>query len=96
MGLEIELPSPELRNFLDSVGRVKVYPSKRKNQALVVEYLATKFEPGKLYTEKQVNELLMAWHVFEDWALLRRELFDLGFLDRSPDGASYWRVSDSS
>ena len=52
--------------------------------------LAQKFEPGKIYTEKQVNVLLNQWHTFEDPATLRRELYQHRFLGRQPSGAAYW------
>ena len=52
-------------------------------------YLAGKFEAGREYTEREVNELLLSWHTFVDPATLRRELYDYGFLDRSRDGKVY-------
>lgn len=52
-------------------------------------YLAGKFEAGREYTEREVNELLLDWHTFADPATLRRELYDYGFLDRSRDGKVY-------
>ena len=53
-------------------------------------YLASKFELGKRYSEKEVNEILNNWHTFEDWAMLRRDLFDKWFLGRDPKGKEYW------
>ena len=52
-------------------------------------YLAEKFEAGKDYTERQVNDLLLSWHTFADPATLRRELYEYHFLDRSRDGKIY-------
>ena len=52
-------------------------------------YLAEKFETGKDYTERQVNDLLLSWHTFADPATLRRELYEYHFLDRSRDGKIY-------
>jgi hypothetical protein len=85
--------SDELQRYLDEQGRVKVWPSKRnqgKLQRLVLEYLATKFEVGAIYTEKEVNSLLNQYHLFGDPALLRRELFEGRLIDRKPDGSAYW------
>lgn len=85
--------SIELRSYLDEQGRVKEWPSKRnrgKFQQLVLEYLRSKFDPTFIYTEKQVNALLNEHHTFGDPALLRRELFERGMLDRIPNGAAYW------
>ncbi len=84
-----EVDMNELRGFLDEVGRLTQYPARRKKKNLAVAYLAQKFEMGKVYSEKEVNELLLRWHTFGDPATLRRELFDLYFLDRTPDGREY-------
>lgn len=91
---DIPTTSDDMR-FLDSAGRVNQWPAKHKDKILVLEYLATKFTPGTAYSESEVNELLKKWHTFGDWPLLRRELFDRGFLDRNPDGSDY-RLASSS
>lgn len=80
---------PGLRRFLDRDGRLKVWPSKLKDQKLVMGWLASHFERGRESTEKQVNELLNRYHAFGDWALLRRALVDHGWLDRASDGSRY-------
>ncbi|WP_224241077.1 DUF2087 domain-containing protein [Hyalangium gracile] len=33
---------------------------------------------------------------FNDWALLRRDLYDAKRVDRSPDGRRYWKVAPAS
>lgn len=66
--------SDELQCYLDEQGHVKQWTSKHNNgkfQRLVLEYLATKFESGVIYTEKEVNILLNQYHLFGDSALLR-------------------------
>ena len=79
-----------LKNFLDEENRLKAFPSKRKLQLCAVSYLAEKFEPGKIYTEREVNDLLNQWHTFRDPETLRRELFQNHYLDRRRDGSAYW------
>ena len=78
-----------LRNFLDANGKLTAFPAKRKMKVYCLFYLAGKFEAGREYTEREVNELLLSWHTFADPATLRRELYDYGFLDRSQDGKVY-------
>lgn len=80
----------ELKNYLDSTGRLKMYPSKRKYKILSLIYLSTKFEKGITYSEKEVNEILDNAHTFNDSCLLRRELFNKHFLGRLNDGSKYW------
>lgn len=79
-----------LENYLDDAGRVEVYPSKSRTKLIVLRYLATKFDADRQYSEAEVNELLRAQHTFEDWALLRRDLFENGLLRRNRDGSVYW------
>ena len=80
----------ELKNFLDADGRLVRFPAKRKMKLEALAYLAEKFETGRKYTEKEVNELLLSWHTFRDPATLRRELYNSRFLGRDADGALYW------
>jgi hypothetical protein len=89
-----DLPG-SLKPYLDEQGRVTMWPSARNRkaeQALVADYLISKFERGRDYTEKEVNALLNQYHTFEDSALLRRELFERKLLNRVKDGSRYWRV----
>lgn len=83
------MKKPHEQKFLDNEGRLKQWPTKHKDQLLVLAYLATKFKYGVSYTEAEVNEVLKHLHTFGDWPLLRRELFDRGFLDRNSDGSNY-------
>ena len=80
-----------LATFIDSKGRLTAWPAKNRLQSAAIEALAGRFEPGRTYTEAEVNSLLDRFHTFRDPVLLRRMLFDLGYLDRKRDGSSYWR-----
>lgn len=77
-------------NFLNSQGQLTAFPTRRKMKMLALRYLAGKFEPGRVYSEREVNDLLNLWHTFEDPATLRRELYNGRFLDREASGRSYW------
>lgn len=93
--MDRELIPRELRPFLDQEGRLKQWPTKQKTQRMAIARLAARFEPHREYNERQVNELLLEWHTFGDWALLRRMLFDWGYLDRKRDGSWYWLREDA-
>ncbi len=71
-----------IKNFLDKEGKIKIYPSKRKNMILCLFYLIEKFEHNKEYTEIEVNDIIKKHHTFEDHCLLRRSLIDFKFLIR--------------
>jgi hypothetical protein len=79
----------ELRPFINDDGRLTQWPSKQKTQRMAAAYLAERFEPGREYGEKEVNELLMDWHTFADWALLRRVLCDWRYMERESNGTRY-------
>lgn len=68
----------ELKNHLDKERRLTHWPSKRSVQEVALDYLATKFEAGKVYSEKDVTTLLNQLHTFNDAALLRRNCMSVG------------------
>jgi DNA-binding HxlR family transcriptional regulator len=84
-----DLESKVMRDFVDADGRLRSIPAQRKKRAVVVEWLADRFEPGRRYTEREVNTLLGQAH--EDVATLRRELIAFRLLGRQ-DGI-YWRLA---
>jgi len=82
---------PAITQFLDEQGRIARLPAKRRTREAVLAHLASQFESGRVYTEKEVNAICDQWHTFHDYFLLRRELVDQGFLQRRTDGSAYWR-----
>ncbi len=86
------MDSNDLRNFINNEGRLTAWPAKPKKQILVLQLLAEKLEFDRVYTEQEINDLLIKFHTFEDAALLRRELYMKHFLDRKPDGSAYWKT----
>ncbi len=87
---------PELRRFLDAAGRVANWPARRRDQLVVLDYLAAKFDPGRRYAEPEVNAALTEWCTARDAANLRRALYDERLLDRTSDGARYWRTAETA
>lgn len=83
-----DLAAKVLRDFVDPTGRLRSIPAQRKKRAVVVEWLASRFEPGRRYSEREVNAVLGEVHA--DVATLRRELVAFRLLGRQ-DGV-YWRL----
>ncbi len=79
-----------LRAFLDAEGKLRCMPARRRLRGLALAYVASRFAAGVEYTEKQVNRIVTDAHAFGDYFLVRRELVDWGFLQRTRDGARYW------
>src|SRR5215471_12999302 len=76
-----------LRAYL-SDGRLRLMPRAGAKRRIVLDYLATQFEPGVRYSEAQVNAVLRVYH--DDFAALRRYLIDEGLLSR--ENGLYWRT----
>lgn len=75
---------------LFSHGRLTTIPRKTARREQLLEHLAhTLFQPGRTYTEREVNDALLTVH--EDCAALRRYLVISGRLARTKDGVSYRR-----
>jgi predicted transcriptional regulator len=68
-------------------GSLKTVPAQRKKLEAVLKHVVKAFKTGKPYSEKQVNEILRAYH--EDTATLRRELVGYGLMKR--ESGEYWR-----
>ena len=60
--------------------RLKSIPAQRKKRVVILQHLVERFEPVRAYSEKEVNAILKIAH--EDFATLRRELIDYGFMKR--------------
>ena len=69
-------------------GKLKSIPVQRKKERVILEFLAEKFEFGRIYTEREVNLIIADFH--DDFCTLRRDMIAEKLLDRNRDG--YWRV----
>lgn len=54
----------------------------------ILRHILKKFAASKNYTEKEVNAILKP--IYDDYVLLRRQLIEYGFMERTQDGSSYW------
>jgi hypothetical protein len=76
-----------LSHFLTDDGRLHTLPSKRAKLLVVLDHVAQSFEPGRVFSEAEVNGVLQRFH--PDHAALRRYLVDAQFLAR--EAGRYWR-----
>jgi hypothetical protein len=68
-------------------GVIRRLPVKLSKKIALADWALTLFEPGVIYTEKQVNEII-GQHIL-DFALVRRMLVDSGKLVRDAYGKEY-------
>jgi hypothetical protein len=80
-----------LRQF-DSQGRLTRWPIKFSVQRLMLWGLWMRFDAKRRYSEREVNEVLKAWHLFGDHCTLRRELVEMKMLERTDGGAEYRKL----
>ncbi len=77
-------------DYLLPDGKLKTIPAQRKKLLAVLRHVVQAFEPGRRYSEKEVNEILARYH--EDTASLRRELVGYRLMEREGGGGDYWRT----
>jgi hypothetical protein len=78
-----------LTNYLLADGAIKEIPAQDKKLLVILRYLRDQFEPGRDYSEKEVNEIIARFH--PDTASLRRAMIDCGLMKREAAGGKYWR-----
>lgn len=81
-----------LTRYFDANGRLGRWPTKFSHQEPCLWLLWSKLPPRKTLSEREVNDLLLEHHRFEDPALLRREMKERNMVTRTLDGREYRRV----
>ena len=61
-------------------GKLKSIPAQRKKELIVLEEIAKAFEPGRDYTEREVNLIIADFH--DDFCTIRRDMISEGLLER--------------
>lgn len=69
-------------------GKLRSIPVQRKKKLICYEVIAEHFVPGKVYSEKELNEIIAPIH--EDYCTIRREMIGEGILRR--EGSRYVRI----
>jgi hypothetical protein len=77
-----------LASFVDEDARLVAIPVQRKKRLAVLRWLVEDFQPGRRYTEREVNTIISRRH--PDFAALRRYLVDEELMQR--DHSVYWRT----
>lgn len=68
-------------------GKLKSIPAQKKKERIVLEELVKGFDPGRRYTEREVNVILA--DAYDDFCTLRRDMIGEGLLQR--ENGVYWR-----
>ncbi len=70
-GKNEKLRTSVMNNFFTAEGKLKAIPAQYKKKLIVLEHLVKRLEPGRKYTEKEINEFIKQYH--DDFATIRRE-----------------------
>lgn len=79
--------SKVLKNYMEN-SRLKEIPASRKKRLVILKWLASQFDVGVNYPEREVNEIIQQYH--PDCATLRRELIGYQLMQR--ENSFYWRT----
>lgn len=60
-------------------GRLKTIPTQLKKREIVIGYIASKFELGRIYSEKELVSEIIEMH--DDYCTLKRDLIGMGFFE---------------
>ena len=80
--------------LINEFNEIMRWPKKLTDKENVINWLSTKFNLDQKYSEKEVNEILDNYHLFNDTPLLRRELISRKYLIRKDDGSIYWKAKN--
>ncbi|SFS60518.1 metalloregulator ArsR/SmtB family transcription factor [Marininema halotolerans] len=85
------------RNFFTPDNRLKTIPAQRKKRIVVLHRIASSFNHGQKYEEKEINQIIQRFH--DDFATLRRELIIHQFMYREKgiyelNPAEMWPASE--
>ncbi len=75
-----------MKAYFTADGMLKDFPVREKRKIIALGIIASRFTPGRIYQEKEVNETI----AYRDFATVRRYLVEYGFVERSQDCSKYW------
>lgn len=70
-------------------GKLKSIPAQRKKERIILEEIAKAFEPGRIYTEREVNIIIADFH--DDFCTIRRDMIGEKIMDR--ENGKYWLIT---
>lgn len=71
-------------------GKLKSIPAQRKKERIILEEIAKAFEPGRIYTEREVNIIIADFH--DDFCTIRRDMIGEKIMDR--ENGQYWLLDN--
>ena len=72
-------------------GKLKAIPAQRKKERIILEEIAKAFEPGRTYTEREVNIIIADFH--DDFCTISRDMIGEKIMAR--ENGTYWLVTET-
>lgn len=69
-------------------GKLKSIPAQRKKERIILEEIVKAFEPGRQYSEREVNLIIADFH--DDFCTIRRDMIGENLMQR--ENGIYWRT----
>ncbi|MCP4583097.1 MAG: DUF2087 domain-containing protein [candidate division Zixibacteria bacterium] len=67
-------PGQKIINRFMKKGKFEILPAQRKKRRYILEYILKQFETNQVYSEKEVNDIIIGFH--DDYCRVRREFVD--------------------
>ena len=83
---------PQVAQFFDAKGALIQIPAKQSKKIEVLKKIAESFDPGKKYSEKELNEIILKFN--KDTAAIRRHMIEFGILERNKESIYWLRNKD--
>lgn len=84
------------KHIIDKDGKIIRWAKKQKDQNLILQYIKNKFNADIFYSEAEINQIIKDSITFDDYVLIRRELIEKRYLNRSDDCKKYWVVDEDN
>ena len=80
------------KNLINEFDEIVVWPTKKLDKEYIFKFLSKKFIIDRIYSEKEINQIIQKHHLFNDIPLIRRELVSRKILKRTDTGSRYWKT----
>tara|TARA_Y100001968_G_scaffold138811_1_gene126952 strand:+ start:224 stop:466 length:243 start_codon:yes stop_codon:yes gene_type:complete len=77
------------KNLINEFDEIVVWPTKKLDKEYIFKFLSKKFIIDRIYSEKEINQIIQKHHLFNDIPLIRRELVSRKILERTDTGSRY-------
>ncbi|XPV74717.1 MAG: DUF2087 domain-containing protein [Desulfovibrio sp.] len=78
--------------FFNAEGLLIRWPKKFSQRVLCLWIMWSRIPTKTTFTEREISDIIEKNHLFDDYALLRREMVDRGMISRTDDCSEYRRI----